>query len=43
VKGQLLEEQIAQEMKALYWLAQAYAPYDGTPITDSTADHTTYV
>jgi len=29
-KGQLLEEQCAQEVNALYQLAQAYAPLNGT-------------
>ena len=46
-KGQLLEEQSTQDIKALYMLAQVYAPRDRTSRTnektDSTARATTRV
>ena len=38
-KGQLLEEQCAQEVNALYQLVQVYAPLNGTSRTYSTANH----
>jgi len=38
-----LEEQRAQEINALYRLAQAYAPSNGTSRPDSTADNASNV
>jgi len=43
-KGQLLEEQRTQEVRALYRLAQAWAPSNGTSRPGRTAHHAnTYV